>query len=89
MGVTVKKWDNSGAVRISAAIMEAAHLALDQVVSIREEGGTVVIEPVRPREYDLAALLAFITPENLHPEVDLGAPPGKEARTVPGTDYSR
>ncbi len=79
MRVTVKKWGNSASVRIPAAIMEAAHLTLDEVVDIREEGGCIVIAPVRPRGYDLAELLVGITPENLHAEVDFGGPVGKEA----------
>jgi antitoxin MazE len=79
MRVTVKKWGNSASVRIPAAIMEAAHLTLDEVVDIREEGGRIVIEPVRPRGYDLAELLAGITPENLHAEIDFGGPLGKES----------
>ncbi len=79
MRVTVKKWGNSASVPIPAAVMEAAHLTLDEVVDIREEGGGVVIEPVQPRGYDPAELLAGITPENLHAEVDFGGPIGKEA----------
>lgn len=78
MRVIVKKWGNSASVRIPAGIMEAAHLALDETVDIREEGGRIVIEPIRPSEYDLAQLLAGITPDNLHAEVDFGAPVGKE-----------
>ena len=74
-----RKWGNSAAVRIPAAIMEAAHLTLDEVVDIREEGGRIVIDPVRPERYKLAQLLADITPENLHTEVDFGGPVGKEA----------
>jgi antitoxin MazE len=79
MRLTVKKWGNSASVRIPAAIMEAAHLMIDDVVDIREEGGSIVIVPVRPRGYDLAELLAGITPENLHAEVDFGGPVGTEA----------
>ena len=79
MRVTVKKWGNSAAVRIPATILEAVHLKLDGTVDVREEGGRIVIEPVRPRGYNLAELLAGITPENLHAEVDFGAPAGKEA----------
>ena len=79
MRVTVKKWGNSASVRIPAAIMEAAHLTLDEIVDIREEGGRIVIVPVRPEPYDLDKLLAGITPENLHTEVDFGGPLGKEA----------
>ena len=79
MRVTVKKWGNSASVRIPSAVMTAARLSLDETVDVREEGGRIVIEPIRPREYDLAQLLAGITPENLHAEVDFGAPTGKEA----------
>lgn len=79
MRVTVKKWGNSASVRIPAAIMEAARLSLDDAVDVREEGGRIVIEPVRQKEYDLARLLADITPQNLHAEVDFGSPQGKEA----------
>jgi antitoxin MazE len=46
--------------------------------SIREEGGRIVIEPIRTNECDLAQLLACITPENLHAEASFGAPAGKE-----------
>lgn len=79
MRVTVKKWGNSASVRIPSAVMTAARLSLDETVDVREEGGRIVIEPIRPREYELAQLLAGITPENLHAEVDFGAPMGKEA----------
>lgn len=78
MRVIVKKWGNSASVRIPAGIMEAARLSLDAPVDIREEGGRIVIEPIRSNEYDLARLLAGITPENLHNKADFGAPVGKE-----------
>lgn len=78
MHVTVKKWGNSASVRIPAAVMKAARLRLDETVDVREEGGRIVIEPVRPKHYDLSRLVADITPENLHEEVDFGDPVGKE-----------
>lgn len=78
MRVIVKKWGNSASVRIPAAIMEAACLRLDETVDVREEGGRIVIEPVRHSEYDLSQLLAGITPENLHAEVSFGPAVGKE-----------
>lgn len=79
MHVTVKKWGNSASVRIPAAIMEAVRLHLDETVDVREEGGRIVIEPVRPSEYDLAQLLAGITRDNLHAETNFGPAVGKEA----------
>ena len=78
MQVTVKKWGNSASVRIPAGIMQAARLHLDDVVDVREQDGRIVIVPIRNDEYDLAQLLAAITPENLHGEVDFGAPVGRE-----------
>lgn len=78
MRVIVKKWGNSASVRIPAAIMEAAKLSLDETVDVREEGGCIVIEPVRASEYDLAQLLSAITPDNVHAEADFGPAVGKE-----------
>ncbi|EHP44236.1 transcriptional regulator AbrB [Cupriavidus basilensis OR16] len=79
MRVIVKKWGNSASVRIPAAIMEAASLSLDETVDVREEDGRIVIEPIRHSEYDLAQLLAGITPDNLHDEASFGPAVGKEA----------
>ena len=73
----VKKWGNSPAVRLPAAIMEAAHLTINQAVEVRAENGRVIIEPVEPA-YALEDLLAGITAENRHAEQDFGAPQGQE-----------
>lgn len=79
MHSTVKKWGNSASVRIPAAVMAAARLSLDQAVEVREEGGRVVIEPVRAPEYTLDALLAGITDDNRHEAVETGRAMGREA----------
>ncbi|WP_044564100.1 AbrB/MazE/SpoVT family DNA-binding domain-containing protein [Azospirillum sp. B4] len=78
MRVTVKKWGNSASVRIPVAVMEAVGLEIDATVDIREEDGRIVIEPVRKDDYDIADLVAGITPENLHAEVAFGPMVGKE-----------
>lgn len=79
MRTVVKKWGNSASVRIPAAIMQAAHLDVDEVVDVREDSGRIVIEPVQRKEYDLTELVKGITRENLHDEADFGRPVGKEA----------
>jgi antitoxin MazE len=79
MRAVVKKWGNSASVRIPVAVLQAAHLDLDDPVDVREESGRIVIEPVRRKEYDLAELVKGITRENLHSEVAFGGPVGKEA----------
>ncbi len=75
---SVKKWGNSAAVRIPAAVMQAVNLDLDETVDIREEAGRIVIEPVRRKVYSLDELLKGITPKNQHQSVDFGLPSGKE-----------
>ncbi|WP_417455791.1 AbrB/MazE/SpoVT family DNA-binding domain-containing protein [Kordiimonas sp.] len=79
MKATVKKWGNSAAVRIPAAIMEAAHLELEQTLDVWEEGGRIIIEPVKDENISLDDLVAGITEDNLHDEVDFGKPVGGEA----------
>jgi len=56
-----------------------AKLEVDDAVDIREEDGRIVIEPVERPEYDLDELVAGMTPQNRHSEVDLGPPAGREA----------
>jgi antitoxin MazE len=79
MRTVVRKWGNSASVRIPAAVMQAAHLDLDEVVDVREESGRIVIEPAQRKEYDLAELVKQISGENLHDEAHFGRPVGKEA----------
>ena len=76
--VTVKKWGNSAAVRLPASVMKATQLELDEVVEVREDRGRIVIEPVRPRRYELSELLKGITKKNQHREVDFGPAVGGE-----------
>lgn len=78
MRVTVKKWGNSASVRIPAPIMEAAQVRLDQQVDVKEEQGRIIIEPVRAPAFDLVALVAGITDENRHDEIDFGDSVGNE-----------
>jgi antitoxin MazE len=79
MRVVVKKWGNSASVRIPASVLSAARVSLDEAVDIREENGRIIIEPIRPPQFDLQQLVAGITQENLHHEADFGRPVGKEA----------
>lgn len=79
MKIQVKKWGNSASIRIPASVMAAASISVDQAVDIREEGGRIIIEPVRAPVYDLHRLLDQMTPESFHEDVDFGPPVGQEA----------
>ncbi len=46
MRAQVKRWGNSAAVRIPAAVLSAARLREDQLVDVRAENGRVIVEPV-------------------------------------------
>lgn len=78
MRAVIKKWGNSASVRIPVAVLQAAHLDLDEPVDVREESGRIIIEPLRRKEYDLTELVKGITRENLHAQVAFGCPVGKE-----------
>lgn len=78
----IRRWGNSAAIRIPAVELEAAGLKPDDPVTVREEGGRIVIEKAAPksRPVTLEWLLEGVTPEDLHGEIDFGAPVGKEFR---------
>ncbi len=78
MKTVVKKWGNSASVRIPAAIMEAAHLTLEQVLDVREEGGRLIIEPIKDEPISLEEMVAGITDDNRHDDIDFGKPVGQE-----------
>jgi antitoxin MazE len=78
MKAAIRKWGHSAAVRIPAAILETAHMEVDETVEIREEAGRIVIEPSRRKEYSLAELVKGITAKNQHEEIETGEPVGKE-----------
>jgi antitoxin MazE len=66
-------------VRIPASVLAAAHLCIDQAVEVREEGGRIIIEPVREPVYDLDEMLDRMTPETFHDEIGFGPAVGQEA----------
>lgn len=73
----VRKWGNSAAVRIPAAVLASAKLGMDDKVEVRAVDGTVVIAPARCG-FDIDDMIDAITPDNRHEAVDWGPPVGKE-----------
>jgi antitoxin MazE len=58
--------------------MAAASLRVDQLVEVREDGGRIVIEPVKPARGELDALLARMDPATFPDDADFGPPVGQE-----------
>jgi antitoxin MazE len=74
----VTRWGNSLAVRIPKALAEQTRIEEGSEVELSVVDGMLTIRP-RALIYRLDELLAQITPENRHDEVDWGEPRGKEA----------
>jgi antitoxin MazE len=78
MQTRIGKWGNSLALRIPRAFAVEVGLSQDSPVELKLEKGRIVIVPLAKDEPRLADLLAAVTPENLHGEVDTGDPVGRE-----------
>ena len=64
-------------VRIPSSILTTLQLKADNLIDMRMENGKIIIEQIQP-SYSLDQLLAGITPENQHQEIDTGKPMGNE-----------
>ena len=74
----VQKWGNSLALRIPKAFAVDAQLENDSFVEISIVKGKIIVTPVPAPSWTLDELLAGITKNNLHNEVDTGFAVGNE-----------
>ena len=79
MKARVQRWGNSLALRIPRSFAADANLRQDSEVDLAIVDGKIVMTPVEAPRWTLEGLLGGVTPENLHAEVDPGAPVGGEA----------
>lgn len=78
MRARVQRWGNSLAIRIPKAFAAEAGLRESLPVDLSVREGRLVIEAVEEPRITLESLLAGVTPDNLHGEVDFGPPAGNE-----------
>ena len=78
MRVQVQKWGNSLALRIPKPVAEEARIKQGTVVVLSLAKGKLVASPVPEDRYTLKKLLAGVSAENLHAEVDFGPAVGRE-----------
>lgn len=78
MRTKVQRWGNSLAVRIPKAFAEDLGLQEGNPVEIGVVEGDLVVSPPPSRPFTLARLLAEVTEDNLHHEVDTGPAVGAE-----------
>lgn len=67
MKTRVQKWGNSLAVRIPKSFAEGLDLKNNGPVEMSLEEGAIIIKPDKDRMWNLDALLAAMTGENIHP----------------------
>ncbi len=79
MRTRVQKWGNSLALRIPKSFAAEVGLQKEASVEISLADGKLVIRPVAEPKLTLKQLLARVTKENSHHEVDTGPAVGKEA----------
>lgn len=74
----IQKWGNSLGLRIPRSFAQEAGVGAGSEVDLSVEDGDLVVRPARRRRYQLKDLLARVTARNLHGEVDVGQPVGRE-----------
>jgi antitoxin MazE len=79
MKTKMQKWGNSLAIRIPKAFATEVGLKEESEVDVSLKSGKLVVAPVEKPGVTLKALLAQITEENVHREVDTGPATGREA----------
>lgn len=78
MKTRIQKWGNSLALRIPKSFAAEIGLEKESSVEVDMVNGKLVITPAKKKKYNLDELLAKVTDENIHAEIDFGPPVGKE-----------
>jgi antitoxin MazE len=78
MTATIQKWGNSLALRLPRAVARQIKVSAGQSVELKVTADKLIVRPARRRP-TLDELLAKVTPDNIHEEVNWGPPRGKEA----------
>ena len=78
MVAMVAKWGNSLALRIPQYIVKEIQITEGTEVELVVLDGNLVVKPKFRRRYSLEELVAGITPENLHSEVESSVAVGNE-----------
>ena len=78
MKTRIHKWGNSLALRIPKSFATEVGLERETSIEMSLVNGKLVITPIAIPEPNLKQLLAKVTKENLHHEVDTGSVLGNE-----------
>jgi antitoxin MazE len=77
ISMKVQKWGNSLGIRIPGPFAEQLNIGEGSEIELQLLDGQIVLRPLRQKP-SLDKLLAGITPENRHNEMNFGKPEGNE-----------
>lgn len=78
MQVQLEKTQHGLTLTIPAELAAQSKMDQSVYVDLSLIDDKILVAPVRKSKYNIDDLLAGITDENIHPEVDFGPPVGKE-----------
>lgn len=78
MKAKIQKWGNSLGIRIPRSLAQETSVESDSVVDISSRNGKIIISPYKQKSFSLRQLLSKVTEKNLHDEIAIGDPAGKE-----------
>ena len=78
MMTKILKWGNSLGLRIPKSFAKELDIEPNSEVDITVKDGRLIIRPVPRPAYELVELLADVTQDNLHDEVEFGELTGRE-----------
>jgi len=74
----VQKWGNSYGVRLPRDIARELGVEPGSLLNVDVEDGAIILRTTKRAQDDLDSLVAQITPDNRHDEVDWGESYGRE-----------
>jgi antitoxin MazE len=74
----IQKWGNSLGIRLPSVFTKELELKENSAVEIKVADKKIVIEPVEIVQVDLNDLLSKVSEENIHKEILIDGPEGKE-----------
>lgn len=78
MRTRVQKWGNSLALRIPKSFAAEVGLQRETSVEVSLANGKLVVTPIAKPKMSLKQLLAKVTKDNIHHEIDTGPSMGNE-----------
>ena len=78
MKTKLRKWDDDLALKIPKRYAAEMRLEEGSAVNVSFENGQMIVKSASKQNWTLQGLLAGVTEQNIHHEIDFGFPKGHE-----------